>query len=40
MTLAQTLAQDRHAGKNHAFCRPHGLAGGLNSAKISEGNFR
>jgi hypothetical protein len=33
-------AEDRHTGKNHAFCRPHGLADGPNSAKIAAGNFR
>jgi hypothetical protein len=33
-------AKDWHAGENHAFRRPHGLAEGPNSAKISAGNFR
>jgi hypothetical protein len=29
-----------YAGKNHVFCRPPGLAEGINSAKIPVGNFR
>src|SRR6185437_8353091 len=37
---ALEAAEDEHAGENHAFRRPHGLAGGVNSAKISCGNFR
>jgi hypothetical protein len=37
---AKIPAEDRHAGKNHAFCRPRMGWPGLDSAKIPAGNFR
>jgi hypothetical protein len=35
LTSAKIAAEGQYAGKNHVFCRPHGLAEGLTSAKIS-----
>jgi len=37
---AKIAAKAPPAGKNHAFCQPHELAEGPDSAKIACGNFR